>query len=162
MEGSLKTRIGKIVYQLDIANTPVKQRQGLSDRRSMEQDKGMLFVFEQPTQMSFWMKNMYFPLDFIWLMDEQVVDIAENVAAPLSHGGTSKFINIVNSRKPFNRVIELNAGEIVRNGIKIGDRIELPLALPYRTQPVVKAEKKGKGWLERFFAPIIELKNKLW
>src|SRR4030042_2564613 len=52
---------------VEIADTPEKRSQGLSGRDNLSQNQGMLFIFNQPAIPSFWMKDMNFPLDFIWI-----------------------------------------------------------------------------------------------
>lgn len=51
--------------RVEVADTPKERKQGLSGRKNLAKDKGMLFVYKKPQKHSFWMKNMLFPLDFI-------------------------------------------------------------------------------------------------
>jgi uncharacterized protein len=65
---------------VELADTPEKRVQGLMFREHLANDRGMLFVFEEPGQWTFWMKNTKVPLDILWLgSDKRIVDIAENV-----------------------------------------------------------------------------------
>lgn len=70
-------------HQVEVVNTVQTRKQGLSGRSSLGAD-GMLFVFAQPAQHQFWMKDMKFPLDFVWINQGQVVDLAQNIPAPTS------------------------------------------------------------------------------
>ncbi len=112
----IKAKTGNQSYYLEIADTLSKRTQGLSDRNKLDKNQGMLFIFSSISKHSFWMKNMQFPLDFIWLKDNKVVAIKENVS-------NSNQIFSFSAAKPFNRVIELNAGEISKNKIKPGNLV---------------------------------------
>ncbi|HRN96003.1 MAG TPA: DUF192 domain-containing protein [Candidatus Levybacteria bacterium] len=65
--------------RLIIAKDEKSRMEGLSNRRSLNEKTGMLFVFEEKKPYGFWMKNMNFPLDIIYLDDGKVVDIKKNV-----------------------------------------------------------------------------------
>lgn len=106
-------------YTLDIASTEEQKDMGLGGRERMEADKGMIFVFEEPSVRCFWMKNMQFPLDIIWLDElKRVVHIEANVPAdsyPKQY--------CPNERARY--VVELNAGEAAHSGIKIGQTLRI-------------------------------------
>ena len=71
-----------VVLTVDLATTPEEQQRGLSGRASMSADRGMLFVFNQEGQWSFWMHEMNFPLDIIWFnANRQVVFIEQDLPA---------------------------------------------------------------------------------
>ncbi len=120
------------VLTADVADTPEKRAQGLSDRDTMGLDNGMIFIFDQESQYNFIMRNMRFPLDFVWVKDDRVVDISENIP-PDAAGTADADLKRYSPKEPVNRVIEVNAGYIKKYGIKIGDRIKLE-AVP-NTQP---------------------------
>ncbi|WP_245412096.1 DUF192 domain-containing protein [Methylocella silvestris] len=110
------TPTGPHAFLVEVMRTEVGRERGLMYRRSMPQDRGMLFDFgvEQPIQM--WMKNTYLPLDMIFISRSgKVVGVAEN-AEPLSE-------TIIPSRAPAYGVLELNAGAAARIGLKIGDSV---------------------------------------
>ena len=60
-------RINNFEIYLDLAATNEEKRRGLSGRNGLEENEGMLFVFEEPGFYSFWMKDMLFPIDIIWI-----------------------------------------------------------------------------------------------
>ena len=63
-----------------LAETPAERVRGLSGRETLPQNEGMLFLFENTDYHAFWMKNMRFPIDIIWMDDDRViVGIAEHV-----------------------------------------------------------------------------------
>ncbi len=115
----IQTQNAQVVYWLEIADTPEKQAKGLMYRSKLASDKGMLFLFDdthhQPIAM--WMKNTYIPLDMLFLSkDKTIIAIYEN-AIPLS-------LKIISPTQEFvSAVIELNAGQIKKHGIKIGDKV---------------------------------------
>lgn len=114
-----KLTIGTHLFSYDIAITDSQRQQGLSGRDRLPESHGMLFVFQNKAQHGFWMKDMNFALDFIWIDDTIVVDITENVPPP----APGEQITAVAPRVPVNRVLEVNAGTVQRTGIKIGDNV---------------------------------------
>ena len=103
-------------YRVEIASTPEEQALGLMYRKRLDKNSGMLFIFEEAKPTTFWMKNTYVPLDMIFIgEDGKVVDIHEN-AEPLSE-------DYIHSPNAVKAVLELNAGDVKRLGIKIGTRI---------------------------------------
>ncbi len=111
---------GKKIF-VEISDTPEKIAQGLSGRLSMAMDRGMLFVFNGPVNSSFWMKEMKFNLDFVFIKDNVVVDLVENVAFPKNNESPQT----VAPKSEYNMVLEVNSGVIEETKVKIGDRITL-------------------------------------
>jgi len=108
-----------------IAKTPSERQQGLSGVRKLADDEGMLFVFPEKQQPTFWMKDMNFPLDFIWISDKKIVDLTENVLNP-SPDTPEPEISRCQPKQPVDMVLEVNAGWIAKNKIKIGDPVQAP------------------------------------
>ncbi|MFH2118243.1 MAG: DUF192 domain-containing protein [Candidatus Paceibacterota bacterium] len=79
----IEFQVGEKLLTVELVNTPESITQGLSGREGLEVD-GMLFVFTQPQIVSFWMKDMRFPIDIVWLADGQIVGIERNAQPPLS------------------------------------------------------------------------------
>jgi uncharacterized membrane protein (UPF0127 family) len=97
-----------------VASTPDALSQGLSGRESLVSDQGMLFVFPVSGEYAFWMKDMNFPLDIVWIdADMRVVGIAKNVA-------TSSYPENLLPPSPVRYVLELNARGSDRFGIATG------------------------------------------
>jgi uncharacterized membrane protein (UPF0127 family) len=134
-------KIGPHYYHLEVADTQAKHEKGLSGRDALAQNEGMIFLLPYPARYSFWMKDMKFPLDFVWLLDDKIVDLTPNVQPPLSppvsqseiggvRGGASASESgqqepiSYTPRQAVNRVIELNAGTISKESLKIGDVIQ--------------------------------------
>ncbi len=100
--------------KLEIADTPAERTQGLSGRASLPEDAGLFFVFEQPGLYEFWMKDMKFSIDIMWLDENyKVVGIKEN-ATPESYPQT--FL----PEQPALYALETNVGFVRKNNIKIG------------------------------------------
>lgn len=107
--------------KIDIARTNAEKEQGLSGRVSLAEDSGMLFVFDKSGKYSFWMKDMNFPIDMIWLdQDLKVVYIQEN-ATPESYPES------FGPNENANYVLEVVAGFSEKNNLKVGDKAELSL-----------------------------------
>ena len=110
-----KLSIDNIEINIEIADNPKEQSQGLSGREYLAPDNGMLFVFPQLITPSFWMKDMKFSLDIIWILENKLVYIAENISP--DYRGSIKPEVLAD------KVIELNAGTCNKNDIKEGDMI---------------------------------------
>lgn len=109
--------LGAMTVTADIADTEPVRQLGLSGRDGLAEDKAMLFIFQDDGEHPFWMKDMLFPIDIIWLSSEKrVVYIAKN-AAPESY--PSSFVPNVPSRY----VIEVAAGFTDRQNISVGTQV---------------------------------------
>jgi hypothetical protein len=107
-------------FQVELADTDATRAQGLMYRRSLAEDRGMLFDFKQVQPIAMWMRNTYIPLDMLFIRpDGTVARIAEN-AEPLSE-------RTIPSGEPVQAVLEVPGGTARRLGLKAGDRIEHPL-----------------------------------
>src|SRR5262245_29265063 len=103
---------------LEVMHTPASRERGMMYRSSLEDDHGMLFVFPEEVEHSFWMKNTLIPLDMLFIgKDGSIVGIQPD-AAPLTTSPRSV-------GKPSLYVLEVNGGWAARNGVRAGDRIEL-------------------------------------
>ncbi len=118
--GLKRLRVGEEIVVVEIVDTPETRAQGLSGRESLGENEGMLFVFDEFKIYSFWMKEMKFDLDFAWIMEGEVVGLAEQVLAPKV--GESPVV--VRPSQPIEMVLEVNSGFLNKKGVKIGDRVE--------------------------------------
>lgn len=113
---TFKTAKGRFDYKLEVAATPLQQQCGLMFRKVMQRDVGMDFPIKPARSLTFWMENTVLPLDLIFVgPDSRVVSIGHGV--PFSR-------DMIDLRGVAARVIELNAGEAARIGLKPGDRVE--------------------------------------
>lgn len=114
-------KVGEVVITVEVADTIGKRERGLARRKLMPPDEGMYFPLGLPARHTFWMKDMRFPLDFIWIREGRVVDITENVPYPVAdHPPVS-----VRPREPVTAVLEVNTDFTEKHGVQIGDPVAL-------------------------------------
>ncbi len=117
--------VGEKVLSVEVVNTEALREKGLSGRTSLPTDSGMLFVFEtKKVNPIFWMKGMLIPLDIIWIADDEVVKIDKNVSPPATDTPDDK-LKKFSANQPVDYVLEVNAGFIDNNGIKVGNNVDL-------------------------------------
>jgi|GEM_PF-204362 len=107
--------------KLTLAKTDQSRNLGLGQKSSLIND-GMLFNFETSAKWQFWMKDMVFPLDFVWLNDGLVVELTRVVPIPTGDQPDSQ-LKIYVPKKSVNQMIELAAGRVNNLGIRVGDRL---------------------------------------
>lgn len=115
-----KVKINNKIIKVEIADEPDERTRGLSYRDSLCDDCGMLFIFPEKKVKSFWMKDMNFPIDIIWIDDDQIVKIDKNLKP---EGIMPK--ETYSSEVPVNYVLELNTNFSINYNIKIGDKIKI-------------------------------------
>jgi uncharacterized membrane protein (UPF0127 family) len=111
---------GVSTVQVEAARTLAEQEKGLMDRASMDEDRGMIFIFSGDYPRSFWMKDTILPLDMVFANSRlEIVDINHN-ATPYSE-------SVFTSRAGCKYVIEVNGGYCLRHNVGIGDKIKINL-----------------------------------
>ena len=104
-------------FRVEVARTPEEQAKGLMFRAAMAPDEGMLFPYDPPRVLSFWMKNTVLSLDLIFIgPDHRVINVAAN-AVPYSEAP-------ITSDAPAIATLELNAGRAAALGIVPGARVD--------------------------------------
>ena len=106
---------------VEVADTLKKRSLGLGKRASLKKDWGMLFVFEKKELHRFWMKDMLFPLDIVWLNNHRIVHIIHN-AKPTN---SREKPEVMTSPVPVNFVLEIAAGRAAKLRLKTGQRMKL-------------------------------------
>jgi uncharacterized membrane protein (UPF0127 family) len=118
---SSRVIIGDEVFKVEVVKTQEAMAQGLMGRESLEINNGMLFVFPNEGPRSFWMKDTLIPLDIIFISaDGTITNIV--TAEPCSRMPCKTY----GSLKPAKYVLEINANETSRRGIKVDDVIKMP------------------------------------
>jgi uncharacterized membrane protein (UPF0127 family) len=113
--------VGEVGLTLEVATAPEDRQLGLSGRSGLDPDAGMLFHFPSGSATGLWMNEMRFDLDFIWVgADCTVVDLHEYVPAPV---GLDDALPIYRPDVAAATVIELAAGSVAADGIKLGDTV---------------------------------------
>ena len=107
-------------FAIELAVTPQEKSKGLGYRNSLPENTGMLFPYDHKERYQFWMKGMRFPLDIVWILDNNIVDIAKNV--PVSVNG---YLPEYMPSVAVNKVLELNAGTMDEIGAKVGDIVKI-------------------------------------
>lgn len=116
-----RVTVGRATFQVEVAQTFEERQQGLMFRRELPQDQGMLFV-QPPGPAAFWMKNTYIPLDLLYFdADGRLLQIRANTP-PCTTPNCPIYPSAATTVR---YVLEINAGEAVRRGIQVGDRLRL-------------------------------------
>jgi uncharacterized membrane protein (UPF0127 family) len=112
-------RIGQApLLMVEIANTETARMQGLSNRPLLSENRGMFFLFNEAGYHTFWMKDMRFSLDIIWMREGMVVGITENA---LPEGANP--VKIYASPTAVDSVLEVAGGFASRYGVVAGDTV---------------------------------------
>ncbi len=104
--------------KIETAATFEQQTKGLSNRTSLPINAGMLFIYPDYQLRSFWMKEMKFSIDIIWIANKKVVGIEKNVPLPQTVP-----IPTYRSPQPVNYALEVNAGYADKHNVKPGDLV---------------------------------------
>jgi uncharacterized protein len=115
-----RTKLSAGFHQIEVqvASTPSQQATGLMFRAEMPQHEGMLFVFPEPKQQCFWMKNTLIPLTAAFVADDGTVVNLEDMQPQTTQSHCSV--------KPVRFVLEVNQGWFVKKGLKAGMRLAGP------------------------------------
>jgi hypothetical protein len=107
-------------FNVTVAISETEQEIGLSETKSIAPNQGMIFLFDKAGYYSFWMKNMKFPTDIIYINNDQIVTIY-NDAQIITNQANPK---IYSSTGPSDKVLEIQAGLSERYNFKIGDKVK--------------------------------------
>jgi uncharacterized membrane protein (UPF0127 family) len=115
----LKTETGEHPYTIELAITGSQRAKGLMFRRTLPKTHGMLFLYDPPQEIGMWMRNTYIPLDMVFIDAEGRVHRIETHTEPFS-------TTILRSGGAVAAVLELNAGEAEKIGLRPGDEVVHP------------------------------------
>lgn len=111
-------QVGETIVAVVVADEENERIQGLSGMEMLPPNQGMLFIYDQPSYYTFWMKEMRFPLDFIWINNGYVVDITTDIQPPSYEDEPP---NTVTPNSPATMILEVPAGFVSEHNIRIGD-----------------------------------------
>ncbi len=111
--------IGENKFIVDVADTSALQTKGLSGRKNLGENTGMLFIFDKPSMPGFWMKDMNFSIDIIWISRDGVAGFTENMQPDNSPNRRLYY-----PPTPVDSVLEVSAGTVLSHNIKIGDYVK--------------------------------------
>jgi uncharacterized membrane protein (UPF0127 family) len=114
--------IDGVIFTVDVVSTEAERNKGLSGRQQLAVNEGMLFVFEKSGIYPFWMKDMNFPLDIIWINEDHKIVYMKESATPESYPE----IFIPDAQAQY--VIEINAKIAKEKKFKIGDDVILNIS----------------------------------
>lgn len=113
----IEISVGDTTLQTEVVSTPETAMKGLSGREALGENNAMLFVFSEDARYGFWMKDMHFSIDIIWLASDGTVVHVEKSVAP------ETYPTVFNPEKPVRYVLEIEAGRTDELGISLGDRV---------------------------------------
>lgn len=113
--------VGSKNLMVEIVNSDESRSKGLSGRPSLAEDQGMLFDFtnSEYRRPNFWMKDMKFDIDIIWINNNEIVGITDYVPATYNNVNLPTY----SPPKDITHVLEVNSGWTERNNVNVGDKI---------------------------------------
>jgi uncharacterized membrane protein (UPF0127 family) len=124
----------RVVLAVEVADTPETKAMGLMHRTSLPENAGMLFVFDEPQRLAFWMKNTLIPLSIAFITPHWRINDIQDMDPPKPGGDIPIYI----SRHPAKYALEVNQSFFRRHGITVGARVI------YR--PAAVSQRAATGW----------------
>lgn len=113
---TIHSRTGAHRFTVEIAATPEQQEKGLMFNRSLGPDEGMIFPYDPPQNVSFWMRNTLIPLDIIFIRPDRTI-ARITTGKPLDETSLP-------SGEPVDGVLEIRGGRAAELGIQPGDVVD--------------------------------------
>lgn len=118
---TVRTQSGEeMLFNVEIAVTPAQKSNGLQNRTHLDTDAGMLFLFNMPQELAFWMKDTLIPLDMLFISPDGTIGHIHHMAKPQDE-------TRITSLKPAMAVLEINGGLSDKLGIQVGDSVLHPV-----------------------------------
>ncbi|MDO8520175.1 MAG: DUF192 domain-containing protein [Deltaproteobacteria bacterium] len=117
---TVTTAQGSYPFTVEIADSTAERAEGLMNRTDLTDDNGMIFVWEEDTNSSFWMKDTPTSLDILFVDANRSIVTIQADAVPLSEESISP-------TSPYRYVLEVKAGFTDRSGVAVGDTVEMEL-----------------------------------
>jgi len=114
-----RVEINGVVIPVELATTTAAIEKGLSGKRSLDAESGMLFLFKTPYRYDFWMPDMHFPIDIIWIN----AGVVEGIEHDVSNEFDPKNPKLYSPKTPVQYVLEVNAGFAKAKQIEPGDSV---------------------------------------
>jgi uncharacterized membrane protein (UPF0127 family) len=122
--------IGIHRVQVEVADTPERMRRGLSGREGLAEGRGMVFPYTRADRHGFWMYDMHFDIDIVWIRGDRIVDVTSRARHdPPGELPTYRPV------EPADLVLEVPAGTAERLGWRVGDRVAVDPPVRPRTNP---------------------------
>jgi uncharacterized protein len=118
-----RVTIGVHVVDAEVADTPARKQRGLSGRAALGASEGMLFPYDEPGVHGFWMPDMRFDIDIVWIRAGRIVDVTANASKDDPRA-------VHRPREPADLVLELPAGTAERRGFRVGDAVHVEPRAP--------------------------------
>lgn len=115
-------QIGAVQLEVEIADTAESRNRGLMFRNTLEQNQGMLFIFDKSEILSFWMKNTYIPLTIGFFDENQALIQIEDMDVP-----KTKNLPLYQSDRPAQYALEVSRDWFKKHKISIGDKFTLSI-----------------------------------
>lgn len=106
--------------RVEVADTVATRERGLSGHKPLADGEGMYFIFEARGKYQFWMKDMLFPIDIIWIAGNEIADLTVDVPVPVEGEPLPTYA----PRVPVDRVLEVPAGYAQAHGLRLGMPVE--------------------------------------
>ncbi len=123
--GQKIVKVKDIEILVDVSDTSEERSKGLSNRESLNEKEGMLFIFEKKDEKpTFWMRDMLIPIDIIWINDNKIVQIDKNIKTPDKDTPESNLIKY-SPQIPIDYVLEVNSGFSDKYQLNVNDTVDL-------------------------------------
>ena len=122
--------VGEIAVCAEVADTPERRRQGLSGRLNLREGYGMWFPYENAGFHRFWMKDMHFDIDILWVRAGRIVDVSADAAHEVEGA-----LPVYQPRAPADAVLEVPAGTAKRYGWGPGTAVRVSSTTPASETP---------------------------
>jgi len=120
-----KIKINEHEITVELVQTQKARENGLSKRNSLNENHGMLFIFEPSSYPQMWMREMNFPIDIIWINKNYEIVYIKKQALPCPRN--QNLCTLYTPGKPAQYVLEITSGDCDKYNIKVGDIVEMNL-----------------------------------
>lgn len=107
----------------EVARTHAEQARGLGGRDALAPGTAMVFPYDTASRSPFWMKDMRFDIDIVWIREDRIIDVSRRVPAPREPAPRLDALPTFAPREPADTVLEVRAGTSDARGWQIGDRV---------------------------------------